>query len=307
MQSAGVDREHHWAKVLPPVLVCALLWGSAFPAIKTVYGIWARQGVVVGAQDFWWFAGVRFTIAGVALLIASRRPWAELRATPKFRLFGFALSQTFFQYLFFYLAMSVASGSLAGLLTSTGSFWWMILTPVLLKVSWPTRRQWAALIVGGLGITLATAAPGAGAGDPLLGAMLMLAATGFGALGLIQFRRLRQTISARAATGWSLLGGGGMLLLVGSPAFARADLLLSLPVVGLTLWLALVSAAAFSLWNHLSTRHPVPLLAGYRFLVPLCGMLESLLFLKAETAGWGLLVGAGLVVVSLVMAQRAEG
>lgn len=98
-----------------------------------------------------------------------------------------------------------------------------------------------------------------------------------------------------------------MLLLVGSPAFARADLLLSLPVVGLTLWLALVSAAAFSLWNHLSTRHPVPLLAGYRFLVPLCGMLESLLFLKAETAGWGLLVGAGLVVVSLVMAQRAEG
>lgn len=283
-----------------------MLWGSAFPAIKTVYGIWERAGLEVGAPELWWFAGVRFTIAGILLLLASRRPWAEFRATSKGRLLAFSLGQTFFQYLFFYLAMAVASGSLAGLLTSTGSFWWMILAPFLLKVSWPTRGQWVALLVGALGITLATAAPGAGAGDPVLGSILMLAATGFGALGLIQFSRLRETIGPRAATGWSLLGGGLMLLMIGLSAFGQAGDLLSIPVIVLTLWLALVSAAAFSLWNHLSTRHPVPLLAGYRFLIPLCGMVESLLFLEAETAGWGLMVGGALVVASLVMVQRAK-
>ena len=30
---------------LPPVLLCALLWGSAFPVIKHVYGYWAEIGL----------------------------------------------------------------------------------------------------------------------------------------------------------------------------------------------------------------------------------------------------------------------
>ncbi len=303
-QTWSVKGEHHWTRVLPPVLLCAVLWGSAFPAIKTVYGIWREEALDVGPRDLWWFAGVRFVIAGAVLLIVARRPVAELRATPKTRLLGFALSQTYFQYVFFYLAMALASGSLASLLTSTGSFWWMVLAPLLLGTPWPTGRQWIALVIGAAGITLATAAPGAGSGSPVLGVVLMLAATGSGALGLVQFGRLRETIGARAATGWSLLGGGGLLLATGWPAFARAEVLLSPPVIVLTLWLALVSASAFSLWNHLSTRHPVPLLAGYRFLIPLCGMVESLIVIEEESAGWGLIIGAVLVVASLIMAQR---
>jgi drug/metabolite transporter (DMT)-like permease len=97
-----------------------------------------------------------------------------------------------------------------------------------------------------------------------------------------------------------------MLLACGAGAFPRAAQLMSPPVIGLTVWLAFVSAAAFGLWNHLSTKHPVPLMAGYRFLIPLCGMTESLLLLKGETAGWGLIVGAVLVLGSLVLAQRAR-
>lgn len=77
-------------------------------------------------------------------------------------------------------------------------------------------------------------------------------------------------------------------------------------VILITCWLCFVSAFAFSLWNHLSTKFPVPLLAGYRFLIPLCGMGESLVFIKGETAGWGLVTGACIVVVSLVLMQRAR-
>lgn len=304
MQSLPVESDHHWKRVLPPVLLCAGLWGSAFPAIKTVYGIWGEAGLSTGAHEYWFFAGVRFVLAGGILLAAVRRPLGDFMATPKPRLLGFALTQTFFQYLFFYLAMSLASGSLAGLLTSAGSFWWMLLAPILLPVPWPTRRQWIALLIGATGITLATAAPGAGAGRPVIGAVLMLAATGSGALGVIQFGRMKETIGARAATGWSLLIGGALLLIAGAPAIPSAGALLSTPVLVLTLWLAVVSASAFSLWNHLSTRHPVPLLAGYRFLIPLFGMLESLLFLEDESAGWGLGIGAVLVIGSLVMSQR---
>ena len=301
-----VEGDHRWFKVLPGMLLCALLWGSAFPCLKTVFGIWSEQGLVLGLTDYWWFAGVRFTVAGIALLLIARNPWSEIRSVSKARLFGMTMTQTFGQYLFFYLAVAVASGSLTGLLASSGSFWWVVLAPLLSKAPKPSRAQWMALLLGGIGITLATAAPGAGAGRPMLGAFLMVAATGLGAVGVIEFGKLGKGIGARAATGFSLGAGGLLLLLCGASSFPRAAELMSPPVILITLWLCIVSAAAFALWNFLSTKHPVPLLAGYRFLIPLCGMGESLIFLKGESAGWGLISGAVLVVVSLVMMQRAN-
>ena len=300
--------EHRWTKVLPPVLVCALLWGSAFPGIKAVYALWAAAGIKAGPGECWWFAGVRFTLAGLMLLAVARRPGDEFRATPKRLLLGFAATQTFGQYLLFYLAISIASGSLAGLLSSLGSFWWMLLGPLVAGLAWPTRAQWLAIAIGGLGVALAagTTPRTAGAGNPWLGTLLLLGSTGLGTLGLVQFARLRQTIGARAATGFSLFGGGLGLLLVGAGSFPDAARLMPPQALGLTFWLAFVSAAAFSLWNHLSTLHPMPLLAGYRFLIPLCATLESMLFL-GERPGWGFACGAALILGSLVALQRGSG
>ncbi|MEM1085610.1 MAG: DMT family transporter [Verrucomicrobiota bacterium] len=301
-----MEGDHRWFKVLPGMLLCALLWGSAFPSLKTVYGIWSEQGLEIGLSDYWWFAGIRFTIAGIALLLIARNPWQQIAASPKPRLLLLSTTQTFGQYLLFYLAVAVASGSLTGLLASSGSFWWVILAPLLAGAPKPNSRQWTALLIGAVGITLATAAPGAGAGRPVLGALLMIGATGCGAVGVIEFGKLGNRIGARAATGFSLGFGGLLLLLCGIGSFPRAAELMSPQVIAITAWLCVVSAAAFALWNYLSTKHPVPLLAGYRFLIPLCGMTESLIFLENETAGWGLMVGAALVVGSLVMMQRAR-
>ncbi|HEX5790252.1 MAG TPA: DMT family transporter [Luteolibacter sp.] len=297
--------DHRWLKVLPPVLLCATLWGSAFPGIKTIYRLWAESDVQPGLAEYWWLGGMRFTLAGAGLLLVSRQAFAEIRRTPLRKLIAFTLTQTFGQYLLFYYGISVASGALAGLLTAAGSFWWMILAPMVGGAPRPTRGQWLAVVVGAVGVTLAAAAPGADAGRPWLGTCVLLGSSFLGILGLVQFGALRPTIGARAATGFSLLGGGLGLLLAGAPAFARVPELMPLPVLGITLWLAFVSAFAFSLWNHLSTRHPVPLLAGYRFLIPLMAMLESLLLLD-ERPGWGLWIGAALVIGALVFAQRAH-
>ena len=297
---AGDDR---WFKVLPPVLLCALLWGSAFPLIKSIYQIWERQGVQPGLADYWWLAGVRFTLAGLALLMVAKNPWAEIKATDKRRLLGFTLTQTFGQYLIFYVALSVSSGALAGLLSSLGSFWWMILAPLIGGAPWPRRAQWAAIAIGAVGVTLAAAAPGTGAGNPWLGTLLLAASTGLGTVGVIQFGKLRATIGARAATGFSLFIGGVGLLAMGAPAFPRAAELMPPSAMAITAWLAFVSAFAFSLWNHLSTLHPVPLLASYRFLIPIVAMTGSLAIL-GEKPGWGLITGGVLVIGSLLVAQR---
>lgn len=285
------------------MLLCATLWGSAFPGIKSVYELWKLEGLKPTTADCWWFAGVRFTLAGLMLLAVARRPWAEFRATPKRALFGFAVTQTFGQYLLFYLAISAASASLSGLLSSLGSFWWMLLAPLVAGLPWPRPVQWLAVAIGFAGVVVAAGAEKAGEGNPWLGTLLLIGSTGLGTLGLVQFGALQKTIGARAATGFSLFGGGLGLLLAGASSFPRAALLMPPAVIGKTVWLAFVSAAAFAQWNYLSTRHPVPLLAGYRFLIPLMAAVESIIFL-GERPGWRFAAGGVLILGSLVASQR---
>lgn len=250
------------------------------------------------------FAGVRFCFSGAGLLLIGNNFTRDLKRTPWKPLAGLALTQTFIQYVFFYQAVAVSSASLAALLVATGSFWWMLFSPLFLKTPWPTARQWITLIIGGIGVTLAVYAPGASAGQPVTGAILMLLATASGALALVFFARVKPTMSAINATGFSLLLGGIGLSLAGIREIFLLPQIFSLPVIIATVWLSFVSAAAFSIWNHLSTVFPVTVLASYRFLIPLCGVVESLIFLQSETADWGLLIGGSLVITSLVLAKR---
>lgn len=294
-------------RIFWPVLLCAVLWGSAFPAIKSVYLHWGEAGVVVTVWDRWLFAGVRFVVAGVGLLCLARRPFVEWRATPKGWFWLFVGTQAFFQYVFFYLALVYASGSLASVLGAAGSFWWMILAPVLLGVAWPSGRQWLAVCVGAVGVVLAVYAPGTGAGDPVLGAVFLLSASFIGALGVVVFGKLKPTMGSRAATGFALFLGGLGLVFLGAGSWGRLGILFDGYVIGVTCWLAFVSAMAFGVWNHLSTLYPVGLLASFRFLIPVCGVVLSLVFLEGESAGWGLVVGGALVVGSVVMSNRLKG
>ena len=291
---------------LLPALVCALLWGSAFPAIKTVYQHWDNQGLQRSLPIIFLFAAVRFCLSGTGLLILGGNLKRELRSSSWKLIAGLALAQTFIQYVFFYQAVSISSASLAALLVATGSFWWMILAPLIQKTPWPSPTQWIGLALGGLGVVLAIYKPGAGAGNPILGGIFMLTATGSGAAALIIFAKLKPTMSAINATGLSLLLGGIGLALIGGQALPNIDEMFDLPVVLATVWLAFVSATAFSIWNHLSTIFPVTLLASYRFLIPVCGVLEALILLKTASPGWGLVIGGALVVTSMILAKRTS-
>ncbi len=301
-----MNRSFFFKSPLLPALICSLLWGSAFPAIKTVYQYWDGQGLQKSLPIIFLFAGVRFCLSGAGLLILGRNLKKEIRTTSWKLVAALALTQTFIQYVFFYQAVSVSSASLAALLVATGSFWWMILAPLIQKTPWPSPIQWSGLLLGGLGVVLAIYKPGAGAGNPVLGALFMLTATGSGAAALIIFAKLKPTISAINATGLSLLLGGIGLALLGVQALPKIATMFDAPVILATFWLAFVSATAFSIWNHLSTIFPVTLLASYRFLIPVCGVLEALLLLKTESPGWGLVVGGILVVTSMILAKRTS-
>ena len=292
-------------RLLPfAVLFCALLWGSAFPGIKGIYAEWAANGITPTFSNRLLIAGVRFTIAGFTLLLLAKQPWRQWRKTSKHKIIEFALLQTFFQYLIFYTALAVSSATLGGILTATGSLWWVILAPPMLKSAWPNSRQWGLLAVGVVGVLLAVYRPGAGSGDPVLGATLFILASLSGTLAVIILQGIVPTMSSRAATGFSLFIGGIMLCFAGILAWPSFTELFTSRVILLTAYLAAVSAAGFGIWNYLTTLFPVNLLAGYRFLIPICAVTESSLFVAGESPGIGIFIGGALVIAAVVGLQR---
>ncbi len=282
------------------MLFCALLWGGAFPLIKFVYQAWGTYTFILCL----FFAGVRFTLAGLGILIVCRDVRSKWQRADKKPLVILTLMQTCAQYACFYLGMSVSSGVLGSLLVGSGSFWWVLLAPSLLKTPRATGRDWLALTLCTLGIVLAVYAPGAGSGRVILGALCFLSASLFGALGLIAMRPLSRTLDAKTATGISLFAGGMLLMLIGSPAAATFVDKLTLPIAIATLALAAISGLAFSVWNRLAHEYSVNLLAGYRFLIPLSGAIQATLFVANERPGPGLIAGGWLIIAALVILQR---
>jgi len=286
------------------VLICALLWGSAFPAIKAIYAEWAAQGVEPDMPNRLVLAGVRFMLGGAVLLLLAKHPLKEWKATSKWSLLGFACAQTYVQYVLFYTALAVSSAVLGGLLVGSGSIWWLLLAPLLLKTPWPSRWQWGFISLGAVGVVLAVYKPGAGSGQPVLGGVLFCLCTLSGSLGLIVLQKILKTMGARAATGYGLFLGGVMFMLSGVSAWPDLAIWFTPKIMLLTAYLAFVSALGFGLWNHLTSLFPVNLLAGYRLLVPICAVVESSLFVSGESPGVGIWIGGVLVLAALMGLQR---
>jgi len=245
-------------------------------------------------------------IGGAALLLIAKKPWQEWQQTPKAPLLLFACTQTFIQYVLFYTALAISSAVMGGLLVATGSFWWLILAPLLLKSPWPSRQQWLLIGLGASGVLFAVYKPGASTGSPVTGALLFCLSTLSGSFGVIILQKVLPTMGARAATGFGLFIGGVMLTLTGAAAIPEIASIFPLKVILLTGYLAFVSAAAFGLWNHLTQLFPVNLLAGYRFLVPVCAVIESSLLVTGESPGLGIWIGGALVIFAVIALQRLQ-
>ena len=295
------------ARLLPfAVLLCALLWGSAFPGIKAIYSSWEAAGIETSFNKNILIAGIRFTLAGSMLLLIAKKPIQDFKNAPKLPLLSFALLQTTIQYVFFYTALAVSSSVLGGLLTSMGSFWWLLLAPLLLKTAWPTKIQWSLFVFGAAGVILAVYSPGAGSGNLAIGVPLFLGSTFSGALAIIVYQKVAPYAGPRSITGFGLLIGGILLILIGMPSWQFLPLMLNTKVVILTLYLAMVSAIGFGIWNYLSQLFPVNLLAGYRFLIPICAVTEATLFVKGEAPGMGIIIGGVMIIFSIITLSRLK-
>lgn len=281
--------------VLLLATLCALLWGSAYPAIKLGYTMFDIARPDIASQMV--FAGMRFVGAGLMLLLASRlMGWPLALAPAHWRSVGLlGLTQTTLQYVFFYIGLANASGTKSSIVNATGTFFAVLLAHFVYHDDRLSRRRALGCAVGFVGVAAANYGPSllrpdfswAGEGSVVLSAFVLSAAMIYG-------KRLSQRIHPVVMTAWQMSIGGAVLWLAGwlgggrMAAFTPA----SAALLG---YMALLSALAFGVWSALLKHNPVGRISVYNFLVPVFGVALSAVFLGEDVFAWK--YGAALALV----------
>jgi len=286
-----------------------LLWGSAYPAIKQGYLLFAIDSHDVPAQML--FAGLRFTSAGLILLTASGLlGWKLLLPGREWLPVGvLGLTQTALQYVFFYIGMAYATGAKCSIMNATGTFFSVILAHFIYHNDRLSHRRIVGCMIGFAGVAAANYGPSifqpdfklAGEGAVMLAAFILSAATIYG-------KMISQRINVIVMTGWQMTFGGLVLTLAGF--LTGGHLQGFTPVsVALLAYMALLSSLAFGLWSTLLKHNPVGRVAIYNFLVPVFGVVLSAVFLHEAVFAWKNLVALVLVCAGiwLVTAEKTKG
>ena len=259
------------AAVLLSVL-CTLLWGTAFPFIKLGYAAFEVADGDVGAMLL--FAGCRFFLAGLMVLpvIAFQRARVLPQKGDVLPIAVLGLVLTAGQYFFTYIGLGFTSGANTSIITACASF-------------------------------LTVLCGGSVSGETLFGDSMILVSTVCAAAGNLLSKKAAAGRNPLLVTAWQLLLGGGILVAVGLIWGGRLNFS-SVRGIAILLWLAFVSAAAFSVWTALLKYHPASKISVYTLLIPVFGTALSGLLLgesvfKIETLLALLLIAAGIVLVNI--------
>ena len=260
--------------------VCCLLWGSAIPLIKTGYRLMQMDSADTASQIV--FAGVRFALAGILVLIfASLRERKVLlpdRTVLKYAV-PVCMAQTVCQYFFFYIGVAHTSGVKGGIITGLGNFIAILMACLLVRNEKMTGRKLAGCILGFAGVVIINMAGGSmDMGFRLTGeGFVLIAQLSYGA-STVLINIFSQKVSPVILSGCQFFMGGVLLFVVGILMGGHLD---HMSVAGavLILYLAMVSAVAYTLWSVLLAHNEVSKVAIFGFVNPLCSVVLSALVL----------------------------
>lgn len=260
-------------------IICCFLWGSAFPCIKIGYSLFD----INGTSSVILFAGIRFFLAGILVIIVGSILNKKI-LYPKLFSFkyvgGLSVFQTIIQYLFFYLGLANCSGVKSSLINSTSVFFAILVACFVFKMEKFTFKKFLGCLIGFAGIVIIN----------LDGFDIKMSFTGEGfilisslsyAISSCLIKKFSLKENTFTLSGYQFLLGGAILSAVGFITGGRIDTI-SLSGAMILLYLAFVSAAAYTLWGVLLKYNPPSLVAAFGFFTHVFGVMLSAWWLKEE-------------------------
>lgn len=260
-------------------VLATFLWGSAFPSVKLGYEIFNIRGGDIGSKLL--FAGIRFAAAGLMVLavlgIQTRQKPLPKKGTFK-QLLALGILQTAVQYYFFYVGLAHTTGAKGSIINSFTAFFPVVLAPLFFKSDRLTVKKIIGCAVGLSGIVLINLQGGSLGGFAFNGEGFIVLAALSQSLASIYSKKLAQTMNVMLIAGYQLFLGGSLLLVFGYAG--NGTLTFQSSGLILLLYMAVLSAVAFSVWTWLLSHYQVSSISIYNLLIPVFGTLLSGLLLK---------------------------
>ena len=313
----GSQRLQQMKTVFALAALCCFLWGSATPAIKIGYQVFRIDGG--DTQSIILFAGIRFLTAGLlVVLFQSLLRRRFLRPQPKAlpAIFALSLTQTAVQYLFFYIGLAHTSGVRGTILSGLGGFLAILAASLLFRYEKLTVAKVLGCTAGFAGIVIMNLS-GQNAGPlldvTLLGEGFMVFSQISSALSSSLVKRYSARFDVVMLSGWQFALGGLLLIAAGLAGGGRIPAPSTPLAFVLLLYMALISAVAYTVWGILLQHNPVSRVTIFNFMTPLFGVLLSAVFLGEWQQAFSprtlialVLVCLGIYVVNRMPRQKEQ-
>ena len=288
-----------WFVTLIAVFCCSL-WGSAGPFIKKGYALFA-----VDPQDtasILVFAGLRFTLAGILVLLVDwlLHPQKEWKIKPS-SVLCLAIFQTTAQYIFYYLGLAHTSGVRAAIVNGTGALFALLCACYVFHTEKMTSSKLIGVISGFVGILIMNHF----SFGLELGTILVLLSQVSAAISSCLINRFTQKEDPVQLSGAQFLLGGLLLIGIGLLHGGHSP---HGPMSGwfVLIYLACLSAIAYTLWSLLLQSNPVSKISIFNSLIPVLGVFISAFLLHeyAQAFAWTtwvalLFVSGGILFVTI--------
>lgn len=269
--------------LLITALICCALWGSATPAIKTGYRLLAVEGV----PSIMLFAGLRFTLAGIFTVIIFsivHRKFLIPKRENVGRILFVSVFHTIVQYVFFYLGLAWTSGVKGTVASGSGAFFAVLIAALIFRQEKLTFKKIAACIIGFLGIVVINLDGLEFKAElwDILGVVSVLLSTISSSLASVLMKKYSSYENPVVITGYQFIVGGLFMIAVGLIFGGRVYFGSLYGVLDL-IYLALLSAIAYSLWGLLLKANPISRVTVFNFTTPIFGVILSEIFLDESS------------------------
>lgn len=290
-------------------ILCCLLWGSAVTTIKTGYRLMEIDSTDIATQIL--FAGLRFMLAGLMVVIfqsiKEKRVILLNKNIAKYA-FILCLAQTVGQYFFFYIGVAHATGVKSSIITGLGNFFAIVMSCIVFRREKMTGNKLLGCILGFSGVIIINLVGNQwDMSMQFLGEGFLLIAQIAYALSTVMIGIFSSRENPVILSGYQFFIGGWVLIAIGASMGGRISVC-PMSAIVILVYLAFVSAMAYTLWSVLLAHNPVSKVAIFGFVNPLFGVILAALVLgeTAQAFNAGSLIALLLVCVGIYVVNRAE-
>ena len=288
-------------------ILCNALWGSAIPFINLGYKLFGIPAGESATQIV--FAGCRFFLAGLLTILfasASQRRFVRPKKQNIYMVFCLGALQTVIQYVFFYIGVANTPSVKGAIIQGLNAFVAILIACYIFRSERMNLLKWVGGVLGVMGVVVVNLdGSSLGGGVGLMGEGFLLISMVAGACSAGAIKHFGQKEDPVALSGWQFMLGGAVMACAGMLCGGRLHPT-GAGAIAVLLYLAALSAVAYTVWSVLLKFNPVSRIAPFMFLQPIFGVLLSLLLYVGENVPL-VRYGAALVLVCLSIVIVGKG